>query len=553
MSMMRKSLQKMSIFYLLTQAFKLTISAVFVTLVLLLLIMATETTADSQTQFTPARNIWHVPFFVIATLTLWLSISQIRPVSYWPFVIFSLSIIIVLPTLFTIAAFGVRGLDQMTLYLAFGNVAEVAGLVSTVYFLDSLAFVFSVAICMSAAFYLYRRVKYFSVILLALSPFLFYFSPVMELLKLQLRVYFADVQMNPQEVVAGVEITKEPDEPKNLVLIYLESMEETFAELPSTRAGFAPLIDKANTGIRFRGLAQYPGTGYTVGGLTATQCGVPLLLPDGRFFFPGKNDSAYDYGNFMPAMTCLGDILADRGYDTKFIIGGDLDSFGIRNLLETHGYNFLYDRRDFHREGLALRTNEWGVDDDIFYKKVEDELARSAALDKPFLMGIENIGTHSPDGFLDKSCGKEPEGIKLPLAVECSVRHVLILLDTIDKLGLSDSTIVAVMSDHLIMRNSLKSEFAAFQGPRHNLAFILNAGSPMEIQRDASMMDIFPTLLDVMGFGIKDGKAGLGRSLLSDTQTLPEEMGMSDFNVALSLNPELAKYLWRAENDEVAR
>ncbi|WP_295990172.1 hypothetical protein [Rugamonas sp.] len=63
--------------------------------------------------------------------------------------------------------------------------------------------------------------------------------------------------------------------PKNLVLIYVESLEEGYTEPGAFgRDLLAPLTGLHGTS--FPDYQQAPGTGWTIAAMVATQCGVPL-------------------------------------------------------------------------------------------------------------------------------------------------------------------------------------------------------------------------------------------------------------------------------------
>ncbi len=58
------------------------------------------------------------------------------------------------------------------------------------------------------------------------------------------------------------------------------------------------------------------------------------------------------------------------------------------------------------------------------------------------------------------------------------------------------------------------------------------------------MLDVYPTILEVMGYQIADGQANLGISLLSDTTTLVEKIGPKTLSSALKQNQPLQQFLW---------
>lgn len=73
---------------------------------------------------------------------------------------------------------------------------------------------------------------------------------------------------------------------KNLLLIYLESLEKVYTE-ESIFPGLTPYLNELKSqALWFSQMLQTRGTSWTVAGMMATQCGTPLLTP----FGPTGND-----------------------------------------------------------------------------------------------------------------------------------------------------------------------------------------------------------------------------------------------------------------------
>jgi phosphoglycerol transferase len=80
---------------------------------------------------------------------------------------------------------------------------------------------------------------------------------------------------------------------------------------------------------------QLPGTDYTIAGMVASQCGIPLFAP-----FEG-NASASGL-QLLPAEYLLGDILKNSGYENYFVQGANLRFAGKDVFLKSHGFDHLY-------------------------------------------------------------------------------------------------------------------------------------------------------------------------------------------------------------------
>lgn len=517
---------------------------IFSALLLIVHVVLSQGHVDLYSRTTP----WHGLASVLVPVGIVMAARPAHPIrrsERLVVLLFCAALLLVAPFLFTLVAFRTRELPQILLFVAHLDTLDTAWTLSEEHGRDIAKLAAGVvAVCLAARF-LVVRVRGFAVGLLALSPILLWHSVPAAFAGL---VFGRDASaglIEPERDVVRPTILRAPDRPKNVILIYFESMEEAIAHLPATRAQFAPIEELSAGGLRLRGIGQFPGTDYSAGGIVASQCGVPLLTPDGSYAMPTQAGRLRRMGPIMPTLYCLGDVLSDHGYKSAFFNGADLTPWGIRNFLTTHGFETVYDLDDFIADGIGVQANRWGVDDDVFYARVRQALRDFAAGDSPFLLAFENTGTHPPDGHPDPSCGPVPEGRRFPHVIGCGVRHVMDFLAEVERLGLAESTLIVILSDHLMMRSTLDADFASSPGPRHNLVLVLNAGRSGEIVRQGSMMDVYPTILELLGFEIAEGRAGMGRSYLAEGPTLVERLGAEALDRALRLNMPLSRHLWR--------
>ncbi|WP_444678872.1 sulfatase-like hydrolase/transferase [Halomonas sp. E19] len=127
--------------------------------------------------------------------------------------------------------------------------------------------------------------------------------------------------------------------------------------------------------------------------------------------------------------------------------------------------------------------------------------------------------------------------------MECSAWLARDFLARAEAEGLLDNTVVVVASDHLTMRVSAWEQL--IQGERDNTFMLLGPGIPVGREsREASMVDVFPTVLEAMGFTIDWHRAGLGVSLLSGEPTLLEAYSKTEINVRMREETALQERLW---------
>jgi phosphoglycerol transferase len=331
--------------------------------------------------------------------------------------------------------------------------------------------------------------------------------------------------------------------PPNLLVLYLESLERTYGE-PAFGDAYDDLRALGKKGVVFEGVEQINNTGWTMAGMIGSQCGTPLMpagLVHDRQFEP--------LAEVVPGVDCLGDLLAEQGYRLSYLGGASTAFAGKGRFYEGHGFdNVLGLNKLKPRLDNPDYVNDWGLYDDALYDFTADEIKRlEAAGDGPW--GVVNISLagHAPTGFPAQSCRErqgEWDGKDILYSVKCSAWLARNLVERLEDDGLLDNTLVVVASDHLAMRVSVWDELTSL--PRENTLMLLGNGlEPRRISRRASIVDLFPTILDAMGYPPRQHKAGLGVSLLENsTSTLLERYGKEKINARLLEDNALQQRLW---------
>lgn len=105
------------------------------------------------------------------------------------------------------------------------------------------------------------------------------------------------------------------------------------------------------------------------------------------------------------------------------------------------------------------------------------------------------------------------------------------------------------MSDHLVMANAMIKELEKVGDACRNYMVILNGAGGIDgtvSYRSATMMDVYPTLLEAMGFTLKHGAGNLVRSQLSERKTLTKKLGLDILGRGLFVNQEIRRSAWTA-------
>lgn len=309
---------------------------------------------------------------------------------------------------------------------------------------------------------------------------------------------FAQSYVDPAQarLVAGA--------PRNLVVIYVESLEATYGrEETFGRDLLAPLRDFA--GYSFPGYRGLDGMNWTMEALVSTQCGIPLKA------HMTKVRRRPDSKTFLPGATCLGDVLQAQGYHTVFMGGASLDFSGKGSFLRDHGFAEVWGREEWQAAGVrGVDMNVWGLGDDELLARARQRLAQLHAAGQPFNLTILTVDTHHPKGHLSRTC-RNAGGEGFEDILGCTVNEVASFLRFAQEQGYLRNTAIVVIGDHLAPENPLLDKLRSAPD-RRIFNLVLGKDLPQPHTRDIVAFDLFPTLLELAGTEVAGGRLGLGYS-----------------------------------------
>lgn len=159
-----------------------------------------------------------------------------------------------------------------------------------------------------------------------------------------------------------------PQQKRNLIYIYLESMETTYADQTS---------------------------------------GVPInenLVSNDTLNANWESDN-----NYLPGVWTIGDILNAEGYNQEFMIGSDGKFAGRSSYFIGHGDYNIFDYYTVIDKGLIDEDyfDWWGFEDAKLFKYARNEILKLSKEDKPFNFTMLTVDTHFTDGYVCNSCEDE--------------------------------------------------------------------------------------------------------------------------------------------------
>ncbi|MBQ7596012.1 MAG: LTA synthase family protein [Clostridia bacterium] len=330
---------------------------------------------------------------------------------------------------------------------------------------------------------------------------------------------------------------KFPETKRNLIYIYLESMENSYLSkdlggymetnlMPELTQLSYEGITFSNSDNKFGGPMQIIGTSWSLASLVNQNLGIPMKAP-------GKPNSYGQEDNFINGAYGLGEVLKDNGYNNSIVLGSDAHFGGLEYLFRLHGDYKIIDHRYAKENGLIPKDYKvfWGYEDDKLYKFAKDEAAELYEAGKPFNLVVETADTHMPDGYLPANAPK-PYDSQYANAIAYATSQTVEFVRWIQQQPFYKNTTIILIGDHLSMavkffkdfdENYLRTQYNLIINPAQNVA---KTDESRFKNRLYANFDMYPTTLAALGCEIKGDRLGLGTNLFSKKETLLEKYGM---------------------------
>ena len=342
-----------------------------------------------------------------------------------------------------------------------------------------------------------------------------------------------------------------PEQKRNLIYIFLESMETTYSdvddggafdenvipeltEIAQTNEDFSGADPKLNGGY------SLAGTTWTMGAMFAQTSGLPLNIS-----ISANDMDTQD--SFFPGVTTLGDILSDAGYTQTLVIGSEAQFGGRKLYFQEHGNYEMEDYSYAIENGLIPSDYKvwWGYEDQKLFEFAKEKLLQLSQGDEPFNLTMLTVDTHFEDGYVCEQCPTEYD-TQYSNVMACSSRQVGEFLKWIQQQDFYENTTIVISGDHPTMDSDYCAEIGQ-EGNYDRRVFTayINAAAYAQDQQERtySTFDNFPTTLAALGVQIDGDRLGLGTNLFSGTKTLLEEFGNSKVNAELKKKSEFIEKL----------
>lgn len=303
------------------------------------------------------------------------------------------------------------------------------------------------------------------------------------------------------------------NEQKNLIFIIVESLNADMIRINYGGRSVTPVIDSLladSTTFAALNVRVQVGAGGSSDGQMIYNTGLLPVFGNSTAMTYGGNRTFPSLAKSLP--------VADA---QEFIVeGGEVWNHFVTSA--AYGYSSLNDSHSI--AALGIDVTETGQDRAVF----EMALRLMPGMRQPFLAEIVTLSMHYP--FIDEGAPRRSWIDSLP-DIPTLERNFLQTLNYFDgelgrfleglkAEGLYDNSLIVLASDHdQAYKNNSRNA-----AERHPIAFIaLNSGVGRRIERPVYQMDVYPTILDLMGWR-GDGYRGMGCSLVGEDYCMTDSM-----------------------------
>lgn len=337
--------------------------------------------------------------------------------------------------------------------------------------------------------------------------------------------------------VDPAKVVKFPEKKRNLIHIYMESVENSYYD--DSHGGYSkdnlmPQLQKLNeTNLHFSnrpdtlgGPHQTFGSVHSAAAMVNMEAGVPMKTSING----GEGKMTY------PDFVTIGELLHRQGYNTELMMGADSSWGSLGDYYRKHGDFLVFDHPYAIKNGYLDKNYHvwWGYEDDKIYEYAKKEIRRLADTGKPFYFILENADTHFPDGYKSPNMTQEPFSSQYANVIFYSQNEVVKFVQWCQSQDFYENTTILITGDH----QSMDTNFFKGWDPKYERTIVNMYLNPAKTVANPKLMqnrqfapfDLFPTTLAAIGADIEGDRAGLGTNLLSGRKTLIEEKGLAEVN-----------------------
>ena len=282
-----------------------------------------------------------------------------------------------------------------------------------------------------------------------------------------------------------------PEEKRNLIYIYLESMENTYMSQDvggaldhNTMPELTALVqDEENINFSHTdgigGFHNMTGASWTIGAMVAHTAGIPLKVPI------GVDRNEYGQDSFLPGVNSITNVLQEAGYYQTLMVGSDANFGGRKPYFEQHGLDRTFDIFTAREVGIVPPGYFvfWGMEDMHLFDFAKQELTKIAEQEEPFAFSMLTVDTHRTNGYVCRKCiglwGEQYENV-----ISCSSKQVAEFIEWVKQQDFYENTTIIIAGDHVTMDEGYIDRNVAEDYDRTVYNCILNSPVDTEYEKN---------------------------------------------------------------------
>jgi phosphoglycerol transferase MdoB-like AlkP superfamily enzyme len=298
----------------------------------------------------------------------------------------------------------------------------------------------------------------------------------------------------------------------NIMFVAMESFSAEFMKAFGNNENISPNLDElAKNGLLFTNM-KATGT-RTVRGLEALSLSIPPT-PGNSIVRRPNNENLFN----------ISSPLKDRGYEAKFIYGGDGYFDNMNYFFRNNGFEIV-DRSDFAKDEISF-SNAWGVSDEDLYLKAIKEADNSYSKNKPFLNFLMTTSNHRPFTYPEGKIDIAPKTGRNG-AVKFADYAVGRLIEEAKKKPWFDNTIFIFVADHCA-GSAGNTDLPLWRYQIPAIFYAPKIIKPQVFDKNVSQIDIAPTLFGVMNLGYKS--KFFGTDIVTNVATIDQHAFVSTYS-----------------------
>ncbi len=304
------------------------------------------------------------------------------------------------------------------------------------------------------------------------------------------------------------------EQQRNIVMISVESLSGDYMKYFGNKENITPYLDSLIPHSIFFKNFYASGT-RTVRGLEALSLAIPPTPGQSIVRRPNNEN-----------MFTIGSVLRKKGYDVKYVYGGNSFFDNMGYFFSHSGYQVI-DKRDIP-DSIVHHTTAWGVCDEDIFTQAMRECDSSFAHGKLFFNHVMTVSNHRPYTYPENRIDIPPASHTIQGAVKYTDYAINGFLKAAQGKPWFNNTIFVIVADHC-SKSAGKTDLPVNRYHIPCLIYAPQLITPKMEERFTSQIDLAPTILGLMnmnynsrflGYDIFNTPAGRERIFISTYQGL---------------------------------